>query len=630
MIGIDRKTLLRWLLVTAVTTAVGLLGFILPKLGARLTLPLLPSGIALAATTRWGRALWPAGFAAGMLINVWLGRPWLTDALVGLGLAGGAVLTSTILKHYAFDPNFTRPRDVVVFLLATGVGMTLAPTLGMAGYQLAGLEDLMPLSAVNWFRWWSNVTAGALMLTPLLVAINRQSLARLKSQRLAAAIWLLALLACVVVILLGPAPLSRGPIVVFALTLIVVAAIRFGLVPSAAAALVVSGATAFSFAFGRGAFGGGDELAGLVTLWSFAGALVSLSLLVTALLTERDAAAGDKLRAERRYAQVFDGSPQPLWVHDPRTLKFLLVNEAAIRQYGWSRAEFLERVVAALAATGDEPVLPPREPTEGLGEGPGPFETRHRTRDGRILDVEIWTRAIDFDGHPADLVFAIDVTERRALGRALLEAITGEQRRIGQDMHDGLGQELTGLALSLRALATQAERERIAMAAELGQLSDMVSGCIESTRRIVRGLSPLSDADGNLVGALESLAHTSSLSGTPVRSRTRMEAPLLAPLEVRSHLLRIAQEAVQNALKHASAKRVEIDLWVRTGTVTLSIEDDGKGLGATDRAGAGLGMRTMRFRAAAIGGRLHVARRRGGGTMIVCEAPQTVPVAARL
>ena len=157
----------------------------------------------------------------------------------------------------------------------------------------------------------------------------------------------------------------------------------------------------------------------------------------------------------------------------------------------------------------------------------------------------------------------------------------------------------------------------------------MVSGCIESTRRIVRGLSPLSDADGNLVGALESLAQTSSLSGTPVRLRTRMEAPLLAPLEARSHLLRIAQEAVQNALKHAGAQRVDIDLWVRAGGVTLSIEDNGGGLGTTDRGSVGLGMRTMRFRATAIGGRLNVAPRRGGGTMIVCEAPQPVPISTR-
>ena len=155
---IDRATWLGWLLrlllVTVATVAVGRLGFILPSLGARLTLPLLPSGIAVAATTRWGRSMWPAIFVAGTLLNAWLGRPWIADVAVGLGLAGGAVLTATLLKHYRFDPWFGHPRDVVVFLVSTGFGMLLPPALGMAGYHLAGLGALLPLTGVNWFRWW--------------------------------------------------------------------------------------------------------------------------------------------------------------------------------------------------------------------------------------------------------------------------------------------------------------------------------------------------------------------------------------------------------------------------------------------------------------------------------------------
>jgi PAS domain S-box-containing protein len=624
-----RRWLWRTLVVIVATSAMGRIGFMLPHFGARLTLPLLPSGIAVAATIRWGRWMWPAVFIAAALVNSSNARPWIVDGGVGLGLAGGAFLTAWILERNRFDASFARPRDVVAFLLAAGIGMALAPTFGMSGYWYTDTPGV-PMIPINWLRWWGNVTAGVLLLTPLLIAINRQSLARLATQWVSSSVWVLALLVLVAAILFGESttPVVRAPIVVFALILIVVGAIRFGLVPALAAALVVSGTTAASFAFSRGAFGGGDELGGLITIWSVAGALVSLSLVVTALLSERDAAAADKLRAERRYAQIFDGSPQPLWVHDPATLRFLLVNEAALRQYGWSREEFLERGVDALGVEGGEPVLP-RGGAEALERGPGPFETRHRTRDGAVIDVEVWTRSIDLGGHAADLVFAIDVTERRALGRALLEAITGEQRRIGQEMHDGLGQELTGLALSLRALSNQAERERFAMAGELGQLADMVSGCIESTRRIVRGLSPLSDADGNLLGALESLAQTSSLSGTPVHLRTRLDAPLIVPLEVRSHLLRIAQEAVQNALKHAEAGHVDVELAVRPGGVTLSITDNGRGLGRDTPGAAGLGMRTMRFRATAIGGRLTVLRPPGGGTVIVCEAPQSGPVAAR-
>ena len=153
---------------------------------------------------------------------------------------------------------------------------------------------------------------------------------------------------------------------------------------------------------------------------------------------------------------------------------------------------------------------------EGADEAPEPFETRHRTRDGRVLAVEVWTRDIDLGGQRAVLVFASDVTERRALGSALIDAIANEQRRIGQELHDGLGQELTGLALSARALATRAERERQPIAAGLVQLAALAASCIQAARRIAQGVSPLSDADGNLPVALEAMAARSSGGSTVV------------------------------------------------------------------------------------------------------------------
>ena len=175
-----------------------------------------------------------------------------------------------------------------------------------------------------------------------------------------------------------------------------------------------------------------------------------------------------------------------------------------------------------------------------------PFETHHVTRDGRLLDVEVWTRSINFGGQPAELVFAVDVTERRALGRALVDAISSEQRRIGQEMHDGLGQELTGLALSARALANRAARERDAIAGDLDQLALLATSCIHDARLIVQGLSPLTDADGSLEAALEALARNSSLSDTPVRFRVRHDAP--------RHR---RPQGAQSPLSHCSGGRAE-------------------------------------------------------------------------
>jgi PAS domain S-box-containing protein len=433
---------------------------------------------------------------------------------------------------------------------------------------------------------------------------------------------------CAGALSLDPAGVGRPLVVMFALLLVIVGAIRFGLVVASFGALAIAAGAGLSFAFGRGIFGRLDEVAGLATIWTFSAALTGVGLIITALLAERDRAGLERLRAEHRYAQIFDGSPQPLWVHDPDTLAFLLVNEAAVRQYGWSAAEFLAGDVNMLTAPGGRRVLP--EPARHAADAaPEPFETLHRTRDGRVLAVEVWTRAIDLGGRQAELVFASDVTERRALGSALIDAIATEQRRIGQELHDGLGQELTGLALSARALATRAERERQPIAEALGQLAALAASCIEAARRIAQGVSPLSDADGSLQVALQALANRSCLGSTTVRFRSRLESSLNLDLEIRNHLYRIAQEAVQNALKHACARFIEIELKVRERGVTLTISDDGVGLpDLGSPSGGGLGMRTMHFRASSIGGRLVIASRGAGGVSVVCDVAQPQPAAA--
>ncbi len=321
-----------------------------------------------------------------------------------------------------------------------------------------------------------------------------------------------------------------------------------------------------------------------------------------------------KLDAEHRYAEIFNGSPQPVWVYDRQSLRFLMINEAALQQYGWSREEILSMSIAALVAPGEPPSIP--DDTE-------PYETRHLTRDGRVIEVELWTRSIDFSGQPAELVFALDVTGRRAYGRALTDAIAGEQRRIGQEMHDGLGQELTGLALTARALANRAAKERDAIAGDLEELASLATSCIQDARLIVQGLSPLTDADGNLDAALEALAQRGSRSGTPVSFQAKQESPVNVSLKARNHLYRIAQEAVQNALKHSGANAIEIELRSGEDTIRLEIRDDGRGLAADAASRGGLGMRTMRFRSSAIGGRLFIGRRGEVGNSVVCEVRQS-------
>ena len=132
----------------------------------------------------------------------------------------------------------------------------------------------------------------------------------------------------------------------------------------------------------------------------------------------------------------------------------------------------------------------------------------------------------------------------------------------------------------------------------------------------------------NLIAALGLLAQRSSLSGTQVRFRSRHEMPPVIELKVRNHLYRIAQEALQNSLKHSGAKHIDIELSSGPGVLRLSVIDDGHGLAANIDSHSGLGMRTMRFRASAIGGRLSISRGTDGGNSVVCEVQTKTVLAA--
>jgi PAS domain S-box-containing protein len=608
--------------------AAGATGLMLPSVGVHPTLPLLTSGIAVAACIRWGRHMWPAILVAGVGIDLWMHQPPIASLAVGMGVAGGATLTAWLLERRGFDAGFGRARDVPLFISTVALGTMLVPTLGLIGFRLTGDTSALT-DPLRWVRWWSNTTAGVLLVGPLLVAVNRRSLAQFTDQWAAGALWLLGVaLCCIGALSFDRSGVGRPLVVMLAFFMTVVGAIRLGLVVAAFGALVMSVMAGVSFALGHGVFGRHELLAGLASLWSFSAALPCVSLVITSLLAERDHEGLERLRAEQRYVQIFDGNPQPLWVHDPHTLAFLLVNEAAVRQYGWSREEFLARSVPVLTPPDGRRVLPPVATTGPVDAACDPFETRHQTRDGRVLAVEVWTRDIDLGGRQAELVFASDVTERRALGSALINAIANEQRRIGQELHDGLGQELTGLALSARALATRAERERQPIAPSLVQLASLANSCIQAARRIAQGVSPLSDADGNLQAALEALAARSSFGGTVVRFRSHLETAITLNLEARNHLYRIAQEAVQNSLKHARATTIEIELRARVGALSLTIDDDGVGLPSSGSRATGLGMRTMQFRASAIGGRLAIRARSGGGVSVLCEVAQPESVNA--
>jgi PAS domain S-box-containing protein len=217
-----------------------------------------------------------------------------------------------------------------------------------------------------------------------------------------------------------------------------------------------------------------------------------------------------------------------------------------------------------------------------------------------------------------------DVTERKRLERALLEISGREQRRIGQDLHDGLGQHLTGTAFMSKALQQRLEDRELPEAAEAGKIVMLVNQAIEKTREMSRGLVPVvSDADGLMVSLQRFAGEIEDLFS--VSCRFVCDAPvLLNDIVAATHLFHIAQEAVSNAIKHGHATSVVIALSVHGETGRLAIEDNGIGLSPVPAGHAGMGRHIMSYRANMIGGSLDVRPAPDCGTTVDCRFPLQV------
>ena len=182
-------------------------------------------------------------------------------------------------------------------------------------------------------------------------------------------------------------------------------------------------------------------------------------------------------------------------------------------------------------------------------------------------------------------------SKRQRLERALIDANHREQQRLSHELHDGLGQDLAGLAYLANAVAKKAERTQSLLAGEISALSGLALHAVEACHNIARGISPLTDSDGSLIAALRQTVERANAGGR-VRAEFRVSdrASLTLPLESLNQLYRIAQEALNNAR---------------------------------------MGLDSMRYRAAAMGAHLSIENRGTHGVVVTCECHQT-PFALRM
>jgi PAS domain S-box-containing protein len=230
------------------------------------------------------------------------------------------------------------------------------------------------------------------------------------------------------------------------------------------------------------------------------------------------------------------------------------------------------------------------------------------------------------DGTPTYIIATgIDVTERKHLEKTILEVSSREQRRIGQDLHDGLGQHLTGIAFMSKVQEQRLAEKSLPEAGDAAKIVKLVNDAIHKTRELARGLLPVvSDAEG-LMSALEQWAgEVEDLFG--VACRFECFTPVLIHDDtVATHLYYIAREAVNNAIKHGHAKQIVIRLTSDQKQGALTITDDGSGIADIPAHHAGIGRHLMNHRARVVGGSLEIERAPGGGTVVSCLFPVQFP-----
>lgn len=338
----------------------------------------------------------------------------------------------------------------------------------------------------------------------------------------------------------------------------------------------------------------------------------------------RGTPAPDALAAsERRYRDLIRILPDALFVQHAGIVTF--ANDAAARLFGAPDADALVgREVLSLFDTRYHAVIEQRLQRLRAGE-PVPFiEERIRRFDGTLCAVEVAATPFhDPDGSAVQVVLH-DFSERRALERELVDITERTALRIGTDLHDGVGQELFATDLALRQLEELARRECPGLQGEITNVRRLIARAVASSRSLARLLAPLSLPTVGLEVALADLAaHMAALHGFRCGFTGAGLAAGAVNDSVAMHLFRIAQEAATNAARHAGAHEVSIRLSFDGERLSLEIEDNGRGIAAQSGAIAGLGLRSMGYRARMIGGNLTVKRKGARGTLVRCELPLT-------
>jgi len=349
-------------------------------------------------------------------------------------------------------------------------------------------------------------------------------------------------------------------------------------------------------------------------------------------VTERKRAEQALRESEQRYRLLAENVTDVIWSFD-LSMRRTYVSPSVQRLRGYTVEEAMRQrledvltpasldvarkaIAEELAAARQHPGGPPRVRV---------LELEMRCKDGRTVWTECSARLLqDEAGRPVGILGVTrDITQRRRLEKALVEVHRRAEQAVGEDLHDSLGQKLTGIAYLAKVLQKELSARSLDEADDAASILELANYAVMQTRALARGLMPVELETHGLMSSLQELvAEKEELFGIPCSFRC--ERPVLVQdVSVATHLYRIAREAVSNAIRHASPKHVSVALAEHDETVVLTVRDDGVGMEEAAAEAKGMGLKIMRYRAQMIGASLQIRSRPGGSTTVVCRVPKT-------
>jgi PAS domain S-box-containing protein len=434
----------------------------------------------------------------------------------------------------------------------------------------------------------------------------------------------------------------KAPALVFVLW----AGVRFGLRGGALATLLLALWVAFLTTHYLRGLSAEEVATGqyMITLQVFVAMAVLLGLVPAIVLDERDRVMASLGESEQKFAKAFRTGPDVMSLADLETGRYLEVNEAHEKTFGFKREEVLGRAPVELGMLEHpeqrEAIFAQLRATGSVRD----VELQVRNRRGEPMTVLHSAEVLELGGRKCVLRISHDITARKraeaereqAVAREqaarieytlrLIAAQEAEHKRIAAELHDSMGQNLLlikNLAeMSLRASAPEPIQEHAAT------IKQLAGECIAEARRISRDLHPPQLDHLGLQRALQSMLEQIA-QASRIEFTSKFEAvDELFPQEAAINLYRIVQECLNNILKHSQASRVNLRLERDVHEVLLRIEDDGVGFDALSGGSKGLGLRNITERVRMLGGKLSVASSPGEGTSIEITIPVAEPPAA--